>query len=221
MGRYAEPFRRLSDEFNRQREAIENNIDLPERSKNLRLARLKTDYRDRWNQQKAALEGQFESDYLAAYRRAYPAPDFSVGIRTMDTGGVIEEIRKNQARSEIIEAMRSNPHGIIAMHEDFYKRGYDFGLEVIEEKGGQFLSGNEAAGLQEIADIRNPGRVEARKAVDQVQAEQSSDGQAIGLLEMGFMSQVQLDAAESNELGKANAGQFDAARVSAGQQAAE
>jgi hypothetical protein len=205
MTEYVKPFPHISDEYQSKREAIEQNLDLTEASRRLRLAKLKTEYRERWNEQRAGLEGRFHNDLRAAYQRVNPPRDLDAGTYGIDSGLVVKELKKQDYRRELIDMMRERPAGILAMHEDLYMRGDEFGLSVVEEYGRQFASATDAERLQELADIRNPGKAAARADMEALKAEQSTAGQAISLMESNFMQQTQLSAEENASL--SNGGQ--------------
>ena len=69
---------------------------------------------------------------------AHPAPTLKMGIHTMDTGAVVEELRRRDLKRELVEDMRSG-RPITEMLADADARGFTEAVQIIEKYGPKRL----------------------------------------------------------------------------------
>jgi hypothetical protein len=164
---YGQQLRALMNAFDSESQAIRDADDMLPGPKDRKLRQLKQDYLQKWNAEMEAIESRMRANYVSAYRGANPVPDPDV-VNSPFKNEIVSRLQQGASAAE--------------MYEQYQLQGHDEGLKVLELYGPQIARGTDHEKLSEMIDRANPGRVEARKNLEQTQREIDAASQGITLM---------------------------------------
>jgi hypothetical protein len=194
---YAAKLRSISDNFDGEADHIRNNPMLPPEGRRSKLKELAERTRKDWADAKAMTEGQMAKDAQELRRRANPRPTLKYGIHTMDTGAIVEELRRQELKRNITEQLKGNPALVVDMWNEAADLGDEETIRILADIGPRYARGDDKDVLQEGIDQLYPDRKAARQELADLQQQQDQVGHSIALMEQTFMARTNVDGSGS------------------------